>query len=193
MASLIDKQTVLVNGLDKIERQLHRYIYNSLRNEDYEAFDDAMSSYQAFTALHGKVPHQINDARFKRVKRIRSHITNIIKGGNAVFLTLTFNDNTMASTNAKTRRRYVSRYLKANCDTYVANKDFGETNEREHYHALVLASRVDFTKWHSYGAIQGEKTRTNGKDVERISRYIAKLTFHSIKQTADFEHIIYSR
>lgn len=195
MGTLAQKQTVLVDGLDKAETKAHLAIYTSLRDGNYEGFDLAIRNYQYAAQQVGdlwKVARQVNDAKFKRVQRLRHHVSSIIKDGKAIYLTLTFNDDVLASTTPQTRRKYVSRYLKSSAEVYVANKDFGKEHEREHYHAIV-SGRVDYSLWHSFGAIKGEKIRNTDKDLIRTAKYVAKLTFHAIKQTASFERIIYSR
>lgn len=99
----------------------------------------------------------------------------------------------MNSTSEETRRKYVRRFLKENCICYVANKDFGARNGREHYHAVVLLkSKINYSKW-NYGSINGQKIRLNGTSDVRLSKYIAKLTNHAIKETCKRNALIYSR
>lgn len=133
--------------------------------------------------------------RSQRLKknRVKDKVRNIVEAGRCIFLTLTFTDDVLASTSEQTRRRYVSRFLKSQCECYVANIDFGSKNGREHYHALVYADKVDYSKW-KYGAINGERVRTSDNALERVSRYVVKLARHAIKETAGKgRRIIYSR
>lgn len=131
---------------------------------------------------------------YRKQKKVKDKTRSIVEAGECIFLTLTFNDATLARTSEKTRRRYVSRYLKKECSSYVANIDFGKKNEREHYHALVYAPRVDYSKWHKYGAIKGERVKPSENDAKAVAKYVAKLSLHAIKETAGKgRRIIYSR
>lgn len=110
-----------------------------------------------------------------------------------LFLTLTFTDSTLNSTNSLTRRKYVTRFLKENCIEYVSNIDFGGKKGREHYHALVLVNgKLDYKKW-KYGALNGKKVACSDTDIERTSRYVSKLSNHAIKETTKQSRLIYSR
>lgn len=148
--------------------------------------------------VHGydlvKVARSIANCNYKKRKRVKSKMADIVIDGDCLFLTLTFTDEVLKKTSEATRRRYVVRYLKSQSAVYVANIDFGSKNDREHYHALVKANKVDYSPWHHYGAIKGEKVVSTGASAERLSRYIVKLTNHAIKETAgQGRRIIYSR
>lgn len=95
------------------------------------------------------------------------------------FVTLTFTDEVMKSTTERTRHRYVTQFLKSEVRCYYANIDYGEKNEREHYHAVV-SDKVDFSKW-THGSINAEQIRNTKKDRRKISTYMRKLTNHAHK------------
>jgi len=138
---------------------------------------------------------KICNASIQRVKRLRSRIETMLLNGNCLFLTLTFNDNTLNSTTTETRRKYVRRYLKEfNCP-YVANIDFGSKNHREHYHAVINCNEIDLALWRSYGNINVQKVRNNSIELskKRLSKYISKLSNHAIKETTKRSCLIYSR
>lgn len=118
---------------------------------------------------------QVN--RYKRVRRLRLKVADIVSS-RSLFLTLTFTDAVLSSTNPKTRRLYVSRLLGAFKVPYVANLDYGSANGREHYHALIQLERIDAKLW-VYGNLDFKRVRTPN-DL-RLSRYITKLTYHAIK------------
>lgn len=134
---------------------------------------------------------KIDNAYIKRVQRLKKRIENIITNNDSLFLTITFNDETLNNTTESKRRLLVIRYLKScNCK-YVANIDYGKENGREHYHAVISTNHINYTEWHKFGAINGKIIiRSN---VEALSRYVAKLTNHAIKETTKRNHIIYSR
>lgn len=135
---------------------------------------------------------RISNANRLRVFRLKHRIADILLRGDCLFLTFTFTDLKLSTTTAQTRKDKVKRFLTDLDCPYVANIDFGKTNHREHYHAVVGIDRVDYKKWH-YGAINGLKIRNQTEDLTRISKYIAKLTNHAIKETTKRSVIMYSR
>lgn len=138
---------------------------------------------------------KINHAEYERTNRLKERVESMLLNGACCFLTLTFNDDTLCSTTEKQRRVAVSRYLKQFGCKYVANIDFGANNKREHYHALINCEKVDFKLWRKYGNINAERVRN--KDIEsdkvKLSKYIAKLSNHAIKETTKRSCLIYSR
>lgn len=75
----------------------------------------------------------------------------------------------------------------------MANKDFGATNGREHYHAVVLVKgKLNYSKWR-YGCLNGQKIRLNGISNEKLAKYLSKLTNHAVKETCKRSVLIYSR
>lgn len=138
---------------------------------------------------------KIENASYKRATRLRKRIESMLLNGECLFLTLTFNDDTLTNTNENTRRQLVIRYLKSfNC-RYVANIDFGSKNGREHYHAIINSNSIDLSAWRKNGNINVERVRN--KDIElsktRLSKYISKLSNHAIKETTKRNALIYSR
>lgn len=148
------------------------------------------------------VARSVNQSLYERTKRVRQRNEAIILSKNGVFLTLTFNEQTLNNTNYKTRRVYVSRFLKSQSDFYIANVDYGGDYGREHYHAVIYG-KVDYTLWQRYGAVNGRAMRiTDINDVIALSKYITKITKHALKQSTlekqegelfGFPRIIYSK
>lgn len=104
------------------------------------------------------------------------------------FLTFTFTDTVLDSTKEATRKKYVQRWLNEYTRDYYANVDYGERNQREHYHALVsfvpeLARKDAFVTachaWHVNGAIDVKKYRKG--DAGKVSTYLNKLCNHANK------------
>lgn len=158
---------------------------------------------------------QYNSNRYARVKRLRERVGDYVRQGNGYFITLTFNDTTMASTTPETRRKYVTSWCKYWLNSYVANIDFGGKKGREHYHCIgngetYLTDRCTFLMasraWQKYGAIKMERIHgTSAKSKElnesekmdisitRTCKYITKLTSHAIKEsTGKAWNLIYS-
>lgn len=141
--------------------------------------------------LDGIIARNLKVSKEKRSNRLKKRIESFLVGGEACFLTLTFTDKVLNHTTAETRREYVRKFLKSFGVPFVANKDFGAKNHREHYHAVIKIPRVDFKKY-PYGAIHGQ-TIHNTADSVKLSKYIAKLTNHAIKETTKRSVLLYSR
>lgn len=139
--------------------------------------------------------HCMLESRRKKRNRIQSKIFELVESGKALFITLTFKDSVFETTSKETRRRYVRMYLKQYSSVYVANIDYGEDNGREHYHAIVSGlNDIDFKEWtNRYGGINMRHIRTKEQQAEILSRYITKLTYHTIKNSTNNERVIYSR
>lgn len=157
---------------------------------------------------------KINKARYKRVTRLKFRLADIItECEKPVFLTLTFSDETLEKTSAGTRRQYVRKYLASYGVPYVANIDFGAINGREHYHAVIgcpvdlktwqdkcgfaLAEEIKPNRWNKiprrYADLPPEEQaeRMHFDTLSRLSKYVAKLTNHAIKETTKRSAVIY--
>lgn len=167
--------------------------YPSLENYSYQELENELTNFVNFygyTTL--KVAHNLNRASYQRTARLKERIREAVESGSAWFITITFNPETLSKTNEKTRRVYVSRWLKSLSQFYVANIDYGLKNEREHYHAVITSDQRPPKSW-SYGFVDILKVKTTETDTKRVSKYISKLTNHAIKHTTKSKRIIYSR
>lgn len=133
---------------------------------------------------------RLNESKYRKAKRIRDKIADLVVNNKAVFITLTFTNEVLAQTSPTTRRKYVARYLKEQSPVYVANVDFSPEKNREHYHAVIM-NKADFTKW-PYGFVYAETIRNQNHSIERTSKYVAKLTSHALKTNVT-TRLIYSR
>ena len=193
---LIEKKDLLI--LDKkLSYALHTGQHTNRKTGETITRKDASETMEKLIDQEGteimKEVHRINKAKWKRDKRLKDRTKSIISKGPSTFLTLTFTDSTLESTSPETRRRYVTRYLKTNCNYYVANIDFGGKNGREHYHAVVSGQDLNYTDWHQYWAIKGEKIRLQDETDTKLGKYLSKLTNHAIKKTTKRQALIYSR
>lgn len=169
-------------------------------DSNINSFKSSAEAYHFLEDLSLTLPNEFKECyRMKRAEHSRSirlnkKINDIILNGDSLFLTLTFRDDVLESTNEDTRRRYVARWLKENGLKYVANIDFGKKNEREHYHAVILVNhKLDYTSW-PYGALNGQKiTNSNISTPYKLKNYINKLVNHALKDTARQVRLIYSR
>lgn len=130
---------------------------------------------------------------WKRLHTLRHRITCLLKSGTCYFYTFTFTDDVLKSTSEKTRRKYISRFLKGS--NYVANIDFGDRTNREHYHAV---SDVFFDDY-PYGFFNRKEIRLEFNDLgectttRRLSKYVAKLSFHALKESTKHSRLLFSR
>lgn len=136
---------------------------------------------------------KINNNFYKRKSRLRNRITKMLENGNCLFITFTFNDIILNTTTYDIRRRYVREFLKSYSDYYIANIDFGEKKGREHYHAILLADKVNHKSWR-YGSINFKKVKTDKKSIEAVTLYVNKMSSHALKKTTGNNFpLIYSR
>lgn len=182
-----------LKGYRLYQREQNGLYYPSLN--DY-SFQDLENELTNFVNLYGhttlKVANNLNRASYYRTARLKERIREAVLSGSAWFITITFSPETLAKTNEKTRRVYVSRWLKSLTPFYVANIDYGLKNEREHYHAVITSDQRPPKSW-SYGFVDILKVKTTETDTKRVSKYISKLTNHAIKNTTKSKRIIYSR
>lgn len=206
MVNLIQKQRVLLKGLHLVQKKLSKQIYIAYKSIDknVEKFSDIdLTEYHELLEINNKfkeffgddwlIAQRLNTNEYKRVKRLKDKMLKSVLSNQAIFLTLTFTDDTIAKTTNLTRRRYVSRYLKSQSNYYIANRDFGATNAREHYHAVVISKKVDYSMWRKYGAINSKRIAPTQTSNVRVSKYVAKLSNHAIKETATQQRLIYSK
>jgi len=202
------KAKVLNNGMVEAQRKLSLTYFKMYQEEkaliengeiieQWKPLNDSeIKTYEMMAQsfpMEWKEAYRVNDASYKRVKRLKERIKSMITSGSCIFLTLTFKPDVLESTNEDTRKRYVKRALKTMSNNYVANIDYGEKNEREHYHAIVLCDKVSQEQW-KYGNLDFERVRTNQEDSPvKIAKYITKLTNHAIKETVKQNRMIYSR
>lgn len=130
------------------------------------------------------------NADYRRNTRLKNRIRKMINAGECVFLTMTFTDEVLKSTTQAQRRLYVTRYLKSQSSSYIANIDFGSVNDREHYHGIISGS-ADFSQW-IFGNCDGKRIIASSNPLV-LAKYINKLCYHAIKETTKRNAVIYSR
>lgn len=168
--------------------------------EDYNPkyFHASTEFYKEHYPEYWKEGEKIIKSNRERVRRLRNKLDYLISNFDAHFITFDFNDNFLNSTITKTRRRYISRFLNSLNTPYVANVDYGSENGREHYHA-VIGCKVPKDKLYeyiftlNYGGLKSLRIRKNGASPYKLSKYITKLTNHSVKETCKRCSLLYSR
>ena len=199
------KGTIISNKINQFVNKLtwHEHlnrVYNAFGISTYYEYTDdsidimynSLADKFGFCSILESI--RVNDAKKHKVSRLRDRVESIISYNSSLFVTLTFTDKVLSSTSDKTRRRYVVRFLKKYTLNYVANVDFGARNHREHYHAVILADKIDHKAW-PYGAINFKRIHYDcDKDtINKLSLYVAKLTNHAIKETCKRCYLIYPK
>jgi hypothetical protein len=198
MANSIDKQRVLELNIHieagKLSRQewLEYQRDPSKSNLRLRLVRYKMKQRQLKYGKLWRVAFNINQARYKRIARLKKRVEPMVKTNKAKLITATFSDKVLATTSEATRKTYIARYLKEHYPSYVANKDYGKTTNREHYHAIVISDKVDFKTW-PYGRLNAKAIYNHKNDIVRTSKYVAKLSNHAIKTSTKQSKLIYSR
>lgn len=143
----------------------------------------------------------LNKALTIKKARLKQRIKDMLITKCCVFLTLTFSDEILNNTTAKTRERYIKDYLNAqSCYKYIANCDYGKDNKREHYHALIIRHNIPLMFFDSvsdynesnmidFKAYKYGKITASFKDIRQINIMVE----HFIKDTTKNSKIIYSK
>lgn len=164
---------------------------------DYELSAVHFNEYFAFSQLNyyqSKCPrvlstiNKILQSNYRKRSRVACRFEKMFnKAVSPIYFgTLTFTDSVLENTSCKTRRVYVSRFLKNISQNYLANIDFGDLNNREHYHCIFECSNIDlFKKW-NYGFVNVKVVRYSKLDIKRCSKYLVKLINHCVKGSAGF-------
>ena len=140
-----------------------------------------------------EICEQLNNAYYCRYKRLRDRISDMFDIFDCTFVTLTFEDKYLNSS-LDTKKEYVKRFLSSFEMPYVANVDYGATNGRIHFHAVLACPReqIEREPWR-YGFQYLESCRTDTDDEKRLAKYVSKLSAHALKSTTKNSRLIYSR
>lgn len=195
-------------GLDVKVRKINREIYQ--RKIKGESFEDIEREYETLMRESPLLLHyaeEVNVLHKGKTLRLRKRIKSMCESAEHVlFLTFNFNDEALSDYSSEERRIAVSRFLKTYCFEYVGNIDFGSNaeyvdrngrvrvgSEREHYHAIgVLKQKIDLLSF-GLGFVYYEEVKRTKKDLTRLAKYINKLCYHAMKDTATSKRLIYSR
>lgn len=132
-----------------------------------------------------------------RKYRAFKHILKIVNEKTATTLTFSFTDETLEKTNEQTRLQYIKRYLNAFASDYVLNKDYGQENGREHYHAIATPKyKMFLSRYYKLGNLDFKKIHNNGRyiTINKDNKTIAKRFLnHATKSTTKTSKIIFAR
>lgn len=218
------KRDLLTNGryqeINNLKKQFYKdtgigldqYIRES-ENSDFAMYEvlnqiDWLSA--AVMPLELRCLNQLQDARRQKGYRIKEQLKYyIIRGYKLVFATFTFNDESIKQDEIYLKK-HIYRLLNKCPDIvdYIGNVDYGEENERIHYHYILVMNK-DFIpeikvrsqnhngKYQKFNSVENinikykkgyttyELIGTDIDDYERVTKYITKLTLHAIKKTTE--------
>lgn len=122
--------------------------------------------------------NSLNASKRAKKKRIKKRLEEMINENEVIYwITITYTDKQLNKSSEKWRRKEITQILKKNKD-YIANIDYGDTNEREHYH-IITTEKIKWKK----GYIKTKIIRTDEKSKRKLSNYMAKLTAHAVKDS----------
>lgn len=154
---------------------------------------------------------QIKHARKLQIKKLRDHINFLLRRNYKLyFMTFTYDDNKVKDITPEKLKRRITRTMSKNCDDYIINIDYGKEHERLHFHCIMAKKFKDdekenlidvyrYTKkgkvrkgkklvepWlkryeKEIGFYDAEPVKDNIYSAKKLSRYIDKLTLHSLK------------
>lgn len=208
----LDKAEVLKNGsynyFIRIKSDLYNYFNNTVGNDSGSKFP--IREYEErleneFLLQYDRESFDLclklyNSSR-QKVGRLKRKITYWLGIAPCYFLTITFEDSAFDNSTLKSRRSYVTRFLKSADCLYCANIDYGDKNGREHYHAVICyKSQIQGKPLYSdgkfflldtflhdlwkYGFLSVQPLDFAESTPKKVSKYIAKLSNHALKETA---------
>lgn len=148
---------------------------------------------------------QLQDARKKQNKRLMKHIEYLFKKGYMlIFATFTFDERNMLLSADTRYQKVIRSFSPEHVDDYIGNIDYGKNTDREHYHFIIAIPKGLFKPQYSMVKYEGHSTlvidnmpkdivnydggftcfqliNEDMKDREKVAKYIAKLTNHSLK------------
>lgn len=191
------KKQLLTNDLDKIKLfdKAHKLQYIGLKElqETGDTYNLELSEQvlATFTEQEADACYQLNNAKYKRKVRLQDYIQLMLEKFDKVyFLTLTFSDK-YNNASDETKRKYVTRCLKALTPYYVANVDYGKEFGRLHYHAITTQPLTQ--EFWKYGFINCQEIRNTPTDTEKVAKYCVKFSNHALKETNKTQKCLYSK
>jgi hypothetical protein len=186
-----DKQLALASGFHLKQKKISKYFF---KNEIPLERQIKIRKLFSIRYCDWQLVANLNSSRYKKKAVIQKRILPWITNGDAIFITITFdNKGILDTTSEHTRRRYISRWLKATYRDYVANIDYGDKTGREHYHAIVNAVNGDIPENWEHGFIRSDLVRIKSHSDQRLSKYMSKLTHHALKNSGMLKRVIYSK
>lgn len=197
------KQDLIENGKVNLYRAVRRA---NTKNGNFNILKLAMENEDIRRILfEGMTPEEIIECErirkncYQQYKKIYDHLRFLFDGNwDLFFLTLTFSPECLDQTKEKTRRQTITRVLSGLCVDYILNIDYGNENDREHFHAVVAifhsigkglrrsekkgCYKLPYLdEKYKYGHYDLIRCQITDDDKKKIAWYINKLTLHSLK------------
>lgn len=192
-----------VNKLKEIINDKKNF-YNAIR--DYNYFSDILEFNDFKAILRTKNNRKAKRSRtFKKVQNVLYAPAYRGAQVNILFGTATFDNKTLFKKNGKqlkieTLNKKINEYIKRNFELAVVNVDFGEKNERIHYHWIgITKEHVELVstgkKSKKYNELYNIKNDSydygfapvyaviNLEEMKATSNYLLKINNHSNKTT----------
>ena len=139
---------------------------------------------------------RILSARYMKVSRLKKKIIYLMARHKYIyFCTFTFNDYYITKSE-RTQKDLIKSCL-YNFDNnikYVLNVDYGSKNERLHYHGIIATdTKLDLRNYLkiAYPCFTScDRVPITTNDVKRLSKYINKLTNHSLKSSTKSRRLL---
>ena len=193
----MDRNSIIQNGVYDVFVKTHRDLFikgldPNNPNNYMELFDEEtlITCFKMYNANRARKRYGLEEM-IKWCFVIEK--SNFFKDYKIIFGTLTFNDDSLNKTSKQTRRRYVARFLKDKCESYIANIDYGNENEREHYHFVALCkNKIKKDSW-KYGFDSYNEIPRTQEGLQRVKQYLLKLNNHSYKSSTRNERVIMNK
>lgn len=194
----MDKNSIIQNGVydvflkEKRRLFVEGYDSNNKDNFNRDIFDEEtlISCFKIFNANKKRKRYGLEEMIkwcFVIDKSNHYHSYKLIFG------TLTFNEEALTKTSKVTRRRYVARFLTSQCESYIANIDYGDENEREHYHFVAMVkNKIKKDSW-KYGFDSYRTIPQTRQGLQKVKSYLLKLNNHSYKTSTRNERVIMNK
>lgn len=118
--------------------------------------------------------------------RIRKRVKRIIQQEHSYFMTFTLKDQALDLHQRTHIKKITETLASLSVIDYVLNNDYGDKNNRLHYHCVACFSfQLDYTTFYEtykYGAVNCRAIIK--KDLKSITEYLLKLTNHALKKTS---------
>lgn len=132
-----------------------------------------------------KAIYNTRKAHEKRTTTLRQRVERIIQQEDSYFITFTLNDKHLYLKERSHYKKITQALSQAHVIDYIINNDYGNTNNRLHYHGVVCFNcQLDYTilqAIYQYGTLDIKKIIK--KDVKSLSEYIQKLSNHATKKS----------
>lgn len=139
---------------------------------------------------------RILKARYNKCSRIKKRMVYLFYRYKYIwFVTFTFDDDLISKCD-RTKRDTIKKCLNNYDFKYILNKDYGKETEREHYHCILATNQNinidDFMKENYPCFSWSKKCRKDIDNINRLHKYINKLTNHALKDTTIRERVLYN-